>query len=243
MENRLRLLFGLQRVDSSLDELHELKGDLPHLVEVLEKKLKDREAARKGLEETIKRSLLRRDEIDLEIVTTKGKIEKYKEQQFQIKTNKQYDALTREIDLAQERINLLEKEMESLEGKASIAKSDLESLAPELEELQKELKERNTELDRVNKEHEDEELKLEHEREKLIARIDKNDLKLYKRIRTALGGKAVVPVRRNACGGCFKRVPPQISVELRKNSKLMTCEHCGRLLVSDDIVESYKSAV
>jgi predicted nucleic acid-binding Zn-ribbon protein len=236
-------LFGLQRVDSSLDELHELKGDLPHLVEVLEKKLKDREAARKGLEETIKRSLLRRDEIDLEIVTTKGKIEKYKEQQFQIKTNKQYDALTREIDLAQERINLLEKEMESLEGKASIAKSDLESLAPELEELQKELKERNTELDRVNKEHEDEELKLEHEREKLIARIDKNDLKLYKRIRTALGGKAVVPVRRNACGGCFKRVPPQISVELRKNSKLMTCEHCGRLLVSDDIVESYKSAV
>jgi predicted nucleic acid-binding Zn-ribbon protein len=243
LENRLRLLFGLQRVDSSLDELHELKGDLPHLVEVLEKKLKDREAARKGLEETIKRSLLRRDEIDLEIVTTKGKIEKYKEQQFQIKTNKQYDALTREIDLAQERINLLEKEMESLEGKASIAKSDLESLAPELEELQKELKERNTELDRVNKEHEDEELKLEHEREKLIARIDKNDLKLYKRIRTALGGKAVVPVRRNACGGCFKRVPPQISVELRKNSKLMTCEHCGRLLVSDDIVESYKSAV
>jgi predicted nucleic acid-binding Zn-ribbon protein len=236
-------LFGLQRVDSSLDELHELKGDLPHLVEVLEKKLKDREAARKGLEETIKRSLLRRDEIDLEIVTTKGKIEKYKEQQFQIKTNKQYDALTREIDLAQERINLLEKEMESLEGRASIAKSDLESLAPELEELQKELKERNTELDRVNKEHEDEELKLEHEREKLIARIDKNDLKLYKRIRTALGGKAVVPVRRNACGGCFKRVPPQISVELRKNSKLMTCEHCGRLLVSDDIVESYKSAV
>jgi predicted nucleic acid-binding Zn-ribbon protein len=236
-------LYGLQRVDSSLDELQELKGDLPHLVEVLEKKLQAKEALRNGLEGTVKGALVRRDEIDLEIVTTKEKIEKYKEQQFQIKTNKQYDALTREIDLSQGRINALEKEMESIEGKATTAKSDLEQLAPELEELGKELKERQAELDRVNKEHEDEELKLKHEREKLVVRIEKNDLKLYERIRKALGGKAVVPVRRNACGGCFKRVPPQVSVELRKNSKLMACEHCGRLLVSDDVVETYTTAL
>lgn len=242
MENRLRLLYALQRVDSSLDELHDLKGDLPHLVEVLEKKLRDKVTLRKGLDDTAKGSMVRRDEIDLEIVSTKEKIEKYKEQQFQIKTNKQYDALTREIDLAQERINALEKEMESIEGKASNARKDLEALAPEIEELDKELKERRSELDHVNKEHEDEELKLNHERQKLIVRIDKNDYKLYDRIRSALGGKAVVPVRRKACGGCFKRVPPQVSVELRKNSKLMTCENCGRLLISDDIVDSYSSA-
>lgn len=241
MENRLRLLYGLQRVDSSLDELHELKGDLPRLVEVLEKRLQDREHERKTLETTIKKSIVRRDEIDLEIVTTKEKIEKYKEQQFQIKTNKQYDALTREIDSAQERITALEKEMDSIEGATQTGKADLEAMAPELEELKKELKERQTELDRVNKEHEDEELKLKHEREKLAVRIEKGDLRLYERIRKALGGKAVVPVRRNACGGCFKRVPPQISVELRKNARLMTCEHCGRILVSDDIVESIQS--
>ena len=243
MENRLRLLYGLQQVDSNLDELHELKGDLPHLVEVLEKKLQEKESLMKGLEGTIKGSLVRRDEIDLEIVTTKEKIEKYKEQQFQIKTNKQYDALTREIDLAQERINALEKEMESLEGKASVAKTDLEAAAPEVEELKKELQERQAELDHVNKEHEDEELKLNHEREKLVVRIEKTDIMLYERIRKALGGKAVVSVRRNACGGCFKRVPPQVSVELRKNSKLMACEHCGRLLVSDDIVEGYSNSL
>lgn len=241
MENRLRLLYGLQRVDSSLDELHELKGDLPHLVEVLEKKLREREQQRKTLEETVKSSIVRRDQIDLEIVTTKEKIEKYKEQQFQIKTNKQYDALTREIDLSQERITALEKEMESVEGKTTVAKSDLEGLLPELEELKKELKERQTELDQVNKEHEDEELKLKHQRDKLTVRIEKSDLKQYERIRKALGGKAVVPVRRNACGGCFKRVPPQVSVELRKNSSVMTCEHCGRMLVSDDIVQATTS--
>jgi uncharacterized protein len=236
-------LYALQRVDSNLDELHELKGDLPHLVEVLEKKLQEKDTLRKSLEATVKHSHVRRDEIDLEIITTKEKIEKYKEQQFQIKTNKQYDSLTREIDLSQERVKTLEKEMESIEGKGVNAKTDLETLAPELDELRKELKERQAELDLVNKEHEDEELKLKHEREKLIVRIDKSDVKSYERIRKALGGKAVVGVRRNACGGCFKRVPPQVSVELRKNSRVMICEHCGRLLVSDDIVESYTEAI
>jgi len=236
-------LYALQRVDSNLDDLHELKGDLPHLVEVLEKKLQEKDTLRKSLEATVKHSHVRRDEIDLDIVSTKEKIEKYKEQQFQIKTNKQYDALTREIDSSQERVKTLEKEMETIEGKAANAKTDLETLAPELQELRKELKERQAELDHVNKEHEDEELKLKHEREKLIVRIDKNDVKAYERIRKALGGKAVVAVRRSACGGCFKRVPPQVSVELRKNSRLMTCEHCGRLLVSDDIVEGYTDSI
>lgn len=243
MENRLRLLYALQRVDSNLDELHELKGDLPHLVEVLEKKRQDKDVQRTSLEATVKHAHVRRDEIDLEIVSTKDKIEKYKEQQFQIKTNKQYDALTREIDTSQERVKALEKEMETIEGKAAGAKTDLESLTPELEELQNELKERQAELDHVNKEHEDEELKLKHEREKLVVRIDKADVKTYERIRKALGGKAVVGVRRNACGGCFKRVPPQVSVELRKNSRLMMCENCGRILVSDDIVETFSTAL
>ena len=243
MENRLRLLYALQRVDSSLDELHELKGDLPRQVQVLEERLAKKVEERSQLEEVTKQSRMRREQIDLEVVTARQNIEKYKEQQFQIKTNRQYDALTREIDGAQVRITELEKEMESVEGKASNAKSDLETLAPELEELEKELKERRAELDRVNKEHEDEELRLKHDREKLMVRIEKSDLRLYDRIRNAMGGKAVVPVRRNACGGCFKRVPPQISVELRKNSRLMTCENCGRLLVSDAIVESYSSAL
>jgi len=209
----------------------------------LENQLQKKTTTRSELQETVKQSMIRRDEIDLEIVSTKEKIEKYKEQQFQIKTNKQYDALTREIDLAQVHINSLEKEMEIVEGKAAQAKTDLEKLTPELDELSEELEERQGELDHVNREHEDEELRLKHEREKLVVRIDKNDIRLYERIRKAMSGKAVVPVRRNACGGCFKRVPPQVSVELRKNSRLMACEHCGRLLVSDEIVDSYSSAL
>lgn len=243
MENKLRLLYALQQIDSNFDELQDLKGDLPHIVAELQERVRTQGAKLQELEALVKNSLVRRDEVDLEIISSREKIEKYKEQQFQIKTNKQYDALTREIDLAQARIVTLQKEMDVVEGKASVAKQDIEELTPEVEELKKELQERQAELDLVNKEHEDEEFKLKHEREKLVVRIDKNDLRLYERVRKAMGGKAVVPVRRNACGGCFKRVTPQAAVELRKNSKVMTCEHCGRMLVSDAIVESYSTSL
>ncbi|GJQ19712.1 MAG: hypothetical protein HBSIN02_00670 [Bacteroidia bacterium] len=238
MENRLRLLFSLQQVDSGLDDLQEMKGDLPHKVADLESRIEGKERARKELEDFIRQSIVQRDAVDVEIVTLRETIEKYKSQQFQVKTNKQYDALTREIDAAQDKINKLQKEMEAVEGKVTVAKQDLEKIGPDLESLKKELEERRAELALVNKEHEEEELKLRHEREKLVVRIDKGDLRRYDRIRQAKDGKAVVPVRRNACGGCFKRIPPQTVLELRKNIKLIQCEHCGRILVSDEIVNS-----
>ena len=237
MEDRLRLLYKLQKVDISLDELHELKGDLPRIVARLEQELAQREEGKAELEALIKQSTIGRDQTDLEIVTQKELAEKYKAQQFQVKTNKQYDALTREIEHALAKIVQLEKDMETTEGKMVMAKQDLEAVNPQIEELRRELADRKGELDRVNKEHEEEELKLKHDREKLIVRISKQDLVAYERIRKAKDGKAVVPVNRGACGGCYKRVPPQTVLELRKHSRLLTCEHCGRILVSDEIVE------
>ncbi len=238
MENRLRLLYGLQQIDSGLDDLQEMKGDLPRKVADLEARKQSSESAQKQLNEVIKLSTIRRDAVDVEILALKANIEKYKSQQFQVKTNKQYDALTREIDAAQEKITKLQKEMESMEGKMQVAKQDLEKMGPEIDTLMKELQERSSELEVVNKEHEEEELKLKHEREKYVVRIDKSDIRTYERIRGAKDGRAVVPVRRNACGGCFKRVPPQTALELRKNSRILQCEHCGRILVSDEIVNS-----
>lgn len=238
LENRLRLLYSLQQIDSGLDELQEMKGDLPHLVADLKERINTREEERKNSEKLVKESIVKRDSVDVEILALKQNIEKYKSQQFQVKTNKQYDALSREIDAAGEKISKLEKEMESLETTVEMTKQGLSASGPELETLNKELKEKEAELELVNKEHEEEDLKLNHEREKLVVRIDKSDLRTYERIRQAKDGKAVVPVRRNACGGCYKRVPPQTALELRKNSKVMTCEYCGRILVSDEIVNS-----
>ena len=222
-------------MDSNFDDLQELKGDLPGLVQSLQEQIDEQEKKKKDLEDTAKQSLVSRDNADSEIIGLKEKIEKYKAQQFEVKSNKQYDALGREIDYSQERITKLTKELEQLEGKATNAKEDSQKIGPEIDRLKIELKEKSDELALVNKEHEEEELKLRHERDKLVARIQKSDLQMYERIRKAKVGLAVVPVKRNACGGCYNRVPPQRVLELRKNSNMMTCERCGRILVSQEL--------
>ncbi|MCU0412485.1 MAG: C4-type zinc ribbon domain-containing protein [Bacteroidetes bacterium] len=218
METRLRHLFALQKVDLGLNELEEMKGDLPFTVKKLQESLDSKLHTKAELEHMVQQTIIARDATDVEILALKERIEKYKGQQFQVKTNKQYDALTREIELSQVRIIKLQAEMEAMEGKMTVARNDAEQLTPEITELETELG------------------------EKIVARIAKADYQMYERIRKAKDGRAVVPVKRNSCGGCFNRVPPQKILELRKNDTLMTCERCGRILVSDDIVENSAAA-
>ena len=238
MEDRLRLLYSLQKIDSSLDELRDLKGDLPKIVADLVQKVKERIGEKHALEETVKAALVRRDATDTEILSLREKAEKYKTQQFEVKTNRQYDMLAREIDAAQEAVARMTKELELLEGRATVARDDAARLVPEIETLEGELADQRNQLEAVNKEHEEEELKLKHEREKIVVRIKPADLTMYERIPKAKDGRAVVAVKRRACGGCYNRVPPQKVLELRKNDMFMTCERCGRILVSDEITEA-----
>jgi hypothetical protein len=243
LKNRLQQLYALQLVDLGLDELLEHKGNLPTLVEELTEKVNTKKKLLSDLETIVKKSKVRRNEADGEISTLRSKINKYKQQQFQIKTNKQYDALTKEIEYSQTTIEKLEKELVELEGKTENAKSDAEKLPAEIKALEKELDEHQDNLDVINKEHEEEELKLKHKRDKLAVRVPKAELKSYERIRKAKEGKAVVPIVRNSCGGCFHRVPPQLLLELRKSDRMINCEHCGRIIVSDEIVEESKGTV
>jgi len=236
VENRLKHLYALQLIDLQLQEIHEMKGDLPKIVEELEGKVESLKAKSKELTGTIKQIKIDRDKADVEIIDLAEKVEKYKSQQLNVKSNKQYDALTKEIDAAEKKSSQLEKEMESSEGKLEVSKQDLEIVTNQLGEASQEYDERKKELREVNKEHEKEELQLQHQREKAIVRIERSDLDWYERIKNAKGGIAVVPIKRNACGGCFSRVPPQKMLEIRQNSKLYTCEHCGRILISDHIV-------
>lgn len=238
MEYKLKLLYSLQQVDSQLQEVQELKGDLPSIVAELEAKVDGLKAKIKELNNFIKKSKIDRDSADGEIIDLAEKIERYKSQQLQVKSNKQYDALTKEIEAAEERSSALEKSMAEIEGKMQVTKADIDTLTAQLEESTGELEEKQKELREVNKEHEKEELKLQHEREKLLVRIDKADLERYERIKNAKGGKAIVPIKRGACGGCYNRVPPQKILEIRQNQKFFVCEHCGRILVSDQVVET-----
>jgi uncharacterized protein len=237
LENKLRYLYALQQIDLKLDELEELKGDLPQLVNELKSKVDSLKKSLQELETQIKSNKIKSEEADTEILDLTEKIEKYKKQQYQVKNNKQYDALTREIENSQKKIEQLNKDIDLFDGNFANAKEELQRIKEELALSAAELNEKQEELDTVSKENEEEELSLQHQREKIIARIKKDDRQLYERIRKAKNGNAIVPVKRNACSGCFNSVPPQKMLELRQNEKLFTCEHCGRILVSDKIVE------
>ncbi len=243
MKTKLQQLYALQQVDSHLDELQELKGDLPSEVRTLEEQLALLGEQRTGHEQRMKQSFAQRDEADTQILSLKERLEKYKKQQFAVRTNREYDALTREMDTATETISKLEKEMEQLETAATVAKTEMQESAAKIEELQKQLEEKRTALAEVSKTTEDEELRFAHEREKLVARIARADLAAYERIRKAKRGTAVVPVKRQACGGCHNRVPPQKLLELRKNDRIYTCERCGRIIVSDEIAQTHVDIV
>ena len=238
METRLQSLYTLQKIDTELQEIHEMKGDLPQIVDQLSTKVDDLKKKIKDFNDIIKQSKISRDKADVEIIDLGEKVEKYKKQQLQVKSNKQYDALTREIENAENQSTKLEREMELLERNMQAAKTEVETHTAQLAESAAELQDNQKELREVNKEHEKEETKLRHEREKIVAKINRDDLAKYELIRKAKGGNAVVPVKRGACGGCFKRVPPQMILELRQNSRFYKCEHCGRILVSDKIVEN-----
>jgi predicted nucleic acid-binding Zn-ribbon protein len=234
LENKLRLLYSLQHVDRQLDELEELKGDLPAELRDLEEQRSVIETQVSKLETEMRTAFSQRDNTDGEIVALRERAEKYKAQQFHVRNNKEYDALTKEMDTAQDSIIRLEKEMEILEGKATVARGDIEIAKEKLADIEAVIEEKRAALQEVSKTTADEEAKLAHEREKLVHKIVKADLAQYERIRKAKKGVAVVPVKKGACGGCFARVPPQKLLELRQNSLLYLCEHCGRIVVSEE---------
>jgi uncharacterized protein len=238
LENRLRNLYALQLIDNNLDEIEELKGDLPSETRAMEETVDGLTTQLAKLESDMKAAFTTRDTADSEIINLKEKLERFKKQQFEVRNNKEYDALSREMDAAAAAIAKYEKEMETAESKATIARTDIESVKEKLTDAQAVLQEKKLALAEVSKSTEDEELRYAHERSKVVARIDKSDLVTYERIRKAKKGKAVVPVKRGACGGCYNRVPPQKLLELRLNNMLYTCERCGRIVVSDEISEA-----
>jgi len=242
LEHRLRNLYTLQLIDNNLDEIEELKGDLPAETREMESKVEEIESRLEALDKDMKTSFEVRDHADSEIINLKEKLERFKKQQFAVRNNKEYDALSREMDNTTGDIARREKEMESAEGKATIARADIEALKAKLVEAMTALEEKRHALSEVSKSTEAEELRYAHERQKAVARIDKADLTTYERIRKAKKGKAIVPVKRGACGGCFNRVPPQKLLELRLNNSVYTCERCGRILVSDEIAGATATA-
>src|SRR5258706_2475250 len=227
VEKQLKYLYALQNVDSQLQEVLDLRGYSHGIAAGLQPRTAEAKAKVKALSDGMKQAKIDRDSADVGIIDCGEKVEKYKGQQLHVKSNKQYDALTREIEAAEAKSVKLEKEMEFLEGRMQLFKSDLEAATAQYEEVNGELAEKQKELREGNKEHEKEELKLQHEREKILARVEDQDVERYERIKKAKGGQAVVAVKRGACGGLYKRRPAPKNPGDPQKPKTVSLEQIG----------------
>jgi len=240
---RLSTLYELQLLDNQLDELEELRGDLPAAVNELKAQIQNLKEQMDSKEDEKKKSLNKRKLNDDDVDRMKANLKKFKSQLYQVRNNKEYDALTKEIDHSEEQITKLDAESAALEDLVQKLKGEIGEIEPQLDALNKELKEKETELKQIIKANEREEARLMDKREKVKVKVKKPDYNTYMRIRKALNGKAVVTLSRSACSGCHNVVPPQRQIEIRANKKVYSCESCGRILVSPEVAEEVEKKI
>ena len=238
MFDRLKILYELQNLDDQLDELEELRGDLPNAVEALEEKIDSLKKDVANKEKERKLSLEKRKDNEEEVDKLKENQKKFKAQLYQVRNNKEYDALTKEIDHTDEQVAKLEAENDALADLSKKLSDEIAEIAPQLDVLKEELKVKEADLKEIIKANEKEEAKLRAKRKEIEALTKKPDYAAYMRIRKAKKGKAVATIKRSACSGCHNIVPSQRQLEIRRNNKLFFCEYCGRILVSTEIADN-----
>jgi uncharacterized protein len=239
--NRFSTLFELQLIDDELDNLQELRGDLPIEVNSLNSQIQNikETISEKEKEKNIASSNMKANENEIERLNSN--LKKFKAQLYQVRNNKEYDALTKEIDHSEEKIKVLQAENADLENKVQILKNEIAEVQPQLDDFLEEVEIKEEELKTIIKANEREETKLTVKRDEIAGKVRKSDYNTYTRIRKALGGKAVSTIVRGACTGCHNVVPPQRQIEIRSSSRLFTCESCGRLLISPNLASEIEA--
>ena len=231
MKTMLNSLMQLQSVDNKLQALEALKGDLPQQIQKLNdelQSLKDRHEAEKNSLVAAKKSKLHWEG---ELKVIEEKLHKYQEQLYAVTTNKEYDAITIEIDTAKEKKDESEDNILELIEEEETRTEEEKNLAAQVETWQENLIEKEKELQEKIQATEKESLSYEDRRKELSSSVQRNVLYQYERIRKGLGNSAVAEVRNYACDRCLSTIPPQRVVEIKMMNQLILCESCGRILV------------
>lgn len=236
VEEKLTELYRLQSIDSELDKIEILKGELPIEVNDLEDEIEGLTKRVKRLKDTIKDMEEDNSRQAANIKEAQALIERYNKQLEDVKNNREYEALSKELELQALEIELSEKRIRDDEAKIDSKKEVLESAEKKLKEKQETLELKKSELDKIISKTEKDEKRLlgvsEQQREKIETRL----IKAYDKVRSSYrNGLAVVTVERNSCGGCFNKIPPQTQLEISLMNKVIVCEHCGRILVDQSI--------
>jgi uncharacterized protein len=236
VEEKLRALMDLQIVDSRIDKIKTIRGELPLEVE-------DLEAEIEGMETRIKRKKSEITQLEAEINGKKNLmreaatlITKYEAQQLNVRNNREFDSLSKEIEYQSLEIQLAEKRIKEFRARIDLFEQEIEGYVTRLEERKADLSHKKGELDAIIAETQKDEEKLQNFSTTFSGHIEDRYLTAYKRIRSnSFNGMAVVPIERNACGGCFNMIPPQRQLDIAQRKKIIVCEHCGRILVDAEL--------
>ena len=238
VEERLQSLYELQQTDSQIDKIRTLRGELPLEVQDLEDEIAGLETRISNLKEEEKEIENTRVTKTQEIKESEALIAKYTEQQDNVRNNREYDALSKEIEFQKLEIELSQKRIKEHTAELKIKQEITERSKENLKDKKANLDAKKKELEDIVKDTEDEENTLAVKSDKIAENIDERLISAYKRIRgNARNGLAVVTVDRDACGGCFNKIPPQRQMDIRLRKKIIVCEYCGRVLVDKYICD------
>ncbi len=238
IEEKLRRLNRLQIIDSKIDEIRTLQGELPEEVQDLKDELAGLEKRVNNLKKEIDDSNTFIENNNTKIQESKTLIERYTTQMDSVKNNREYSALTKEIEMQNLEIELANKRIREAKKEIDSKASYLKESEGILDGRKNDLVEKEKELKIITAETAKQEETLIKDSETAAELVEDRLLVAYKRIRkTYRNGLAVVSVDRDSCGGCFGKIPPQRQLELKQRKKIILCEHCGRILVDRDIEE------
>jgi len=238
IEEKLMALYKLQSVDSKIDRIKTLRGELPLEVRDLEDDIEGLETRIHKFEEENKELEKTLASKKTEIKQAETQIKKYTDQQNNVRNNREYDSLSKEIEFQQLEIQLCEKRIKEFTLKLTDKKEQITKAKAVFEDRKKDLDLKLKELKEITEETQKEEDDLSKKSLQLEKVIEPRLLNAYKRIRNnARNGLAVVGVQRDACGGCFNKVPPQRQLEIKNRKKIIVCEYCGRIIIDPEIIK------
>jgi len=236
VEEKLYALYCLQSVDSEVDKIRILRGELPLEVQDLEDEITGLQTRIKNFEVEIKDLQTSITGKKSDIKNSLSLIKKYETQQQKVRNNREFDSLAKEIEYQNLDIQLSEKRIAEFNEQLTQKKSQIEKSRALLEERSTDLMHKKAELDKIINENKERENELHNQSEELAKLIETRLITAYRRIRgNARNGLAVVHVERDACGGCYNKIPPQRQLDIRTRRKIIVCEYCGRILVDPEI--------
>lgn len=236
VEEKLKALFQLQTTLSGIDEKRALRGELPLEVEDLEDEVAGLatriEKISHEIDEFQKAVAQKRNDIE----QAKASVERYKQQLDMVRNNREYDTLTKEIEFQELEIQLCEKKIKEALNKINERTQDRVRAEQAMTDRKEDLESKRAELDEIMEETRAEEEQLREKADDIELRIEPRLLQSFKRIRrSARNGLGVVYVQRDACGGCFNKIPPQRQLDIKMHKKIIVCEYCGRILVDPEL--------